>query len=175
VLDRIWQTKYFSIVLLEDWIRRTNDRQLRAGLETQLIDERRLIRLLSDEIRRLGGRPSTAQRDKPIARPFAVTEGLTSDLHRLCAYYRGIKAVTLYRCGQMMPLVDPAVALVLDRVARDDERHIRWADLRLNRLLTYDELRSANLLTGRIRSAMEAAWEKPWREVTRSQRVLSGR
>lgn len=175
VLDRLWQTKYLSIVLLEDWIRRTRDVETRAGLETQLIDERRHLHILSDELRRLGGRPSANQRDKPLGRPFAVTTALTADLHRFAAYYSGIKTVTLNRCYHLIPIVEVALSVALERIARDEERHIRWADIRLARLLTYDDIRTTNLLSGRIRAAMEAAWEKPWRELARVTRVVPHR
>lgn len=171
VLDRIWQSKYFSIVLLEDWIRRTRDVEIRAGLETQVIDERRHLHILGDEIRRAGGRPSATNRESPMGRPFAVTTALVSDLHRLCAYHRGIKTFTLNRCSHLIPAVATDLAIALDRIARDDERHIRWADIRLARLLTYDEIRATSLLTSRIRAAMEAVWEKPWRELTRHSRA----
>jgi hypothetical protein len=171
ILDRIWQTKYGSIVFLEDWLKRTRDIEIRSGLETQVIDERRHLRLLSDEIRRLGGRPTANQRERPISRPFVAATAMTSDVHRLCAYYRGIKAFTLNRYGHLIPAVEGQLAAVLDRIARDDERHIRWADIRLARLLDYDDIRPANLLTTRVRTAMESVWEKPWRELTTSRRV----
>jgi hypothetical protein len=83
--------------------------------------------------------------------------------------------MTLDRCGHLMLLVEPEVARVLERIMRDDERHVRWADIRIARLLSYEELRATNLLTGRVRASAESAWEKPWREVTRNQRSMTGR
>jgi hypothetical protein len=158
------------VVLLENWVRRTTDVELRAGLETQLIDDRRHLQMIGEELRRLGSRPSATKRDSPLSRAFTLTNGLPSDLYRLSAFHRGIKSFTLNRCGHLLPIVADETAVMLDRVTRDDEGHIRWAEIRLGRLLTFDDIRAASLLTSRIRVTLESAWEKAWRELNRGQR-----
>jgi hypothetical protein len=62
-----------------------------------------------------------------------------------------------------VPYVDRCLAEVLEALARDEERHIRWADVRLQRLLTHDKMRECNLLLGRVWHNLETAWGRQWR------------
>jgi hypothetical protein len=163
VLQRLWQTKLNGIKLIEDWIAETRDAEVVAGLTNQLIDERRHLRLVGDQIRRFGGRFHAIQSDG-IARAFAEAKANRADVQRLFAFHRGIKAFTLDRCSHLMPYVDAALAQTLERIAQEEERHIRWADLRLQRLLTHDKMRDCNLLLGRMQSTLESVWGRSWRQ-----------
>jgi hypothetical protein len=171
VLQRLYQTKLRSGLFLAQWLRDTHDAEIRAGLETQLADERRHARLLGDELRRLAPKLDLVGQSA-ASRPFSEFGELRSDLHKLCAFHRGVKAFTLNRCGHLTPLVEPRLSLLLDQIAREEERHIRWADIRLARLLTHEEMRACNLLMGRVWAILEAGWERTWRDLMRHQRDL---
>jgi hypothetical protein len=165
ILTRLWQTKLKSITALEKWLTKTADAEIKAGIQLQLIDERRHLRLLDEEIKRLGGRVA-AQVDH-VAQPFAVFLGQSSDLYRLNALYHGIKAFTLDRCSHLIPLVDQQLARVLDQISREEQRHIRWAEIRVARLLKDGDARECYLLTERLKRMLESAWSRPWLSLTR--------
>ncbi len=167
VLEYFCHTKARSLVFLDHWLKATKETDIRVGLTQQLVDERRHLRLLTEELRQRGVKFAVARKDARLTKLFDETGALSTDLHRICAYHRGIKAFTLNRCGHLIPVVEQRLASVLDQVARDEERHIRWADIRLARLLVHSEMRSSNLLMSRVWGMLEAAWEKPWRRVTR--------
>jgi rubrerythrin len=165
ILSRLWQTKLKSITALEKWLTKTVDAEIKAGIQLQLIDERRHLRLLDEEIKRLGGRVTTEMNQ--IAQPFAVFLAQSNDLYRLNALYRGIKAFTLDRCSHLIPLVDPQLARVLDQISREEQRHIRWAEIRVARLLKSGEARECYLLTERLKRMLESAWSRPRFSLTR--------
>jgi hypothetical protein len=167
LLEYFCQTKARSVEFLGCWLKETQETDVRVGLTQQLVDERRHLRLLTEELRQRGVKISAGRRDARLNRLFDETNTLNTDLHRICAYHRGIKAFTLNRCGALIPVVEERLAALLDQIARDEERHIRWADIRLARLLVHSEMRSANLLMSQVWAVLEAVWEKPWRRVTR--------
>ena len=167
VIEYFCQTKLRSVEFLDCWLKETRETDIRVGLTQQLVDERRHLRLLTEELKHRGVRSSLVRKDARLSRLFDETNTLNTDLHRICAYHRGIKAFTLNRCGHLIPVVEERLSTLLDQIARDEERHIRWADIRLARLLTHPEMRSANLLMSRVWALLEAVWEKPWRRVTR--------
>jgi uncharacterized ferritin-like protein (DUF455 family) len=175
VLQRLWQTKLSGIALLEKWRQETSDAEIRAGLQRQIIDERQHARLIGEQIRRLGGRIGSQVSRDGLARVFAEAEASREDVQRLMAFYRGVKAYTLDRCAHLMPYVDRALAQTLDLVSRDEERHMRWADVRLERLLTYEKMRECNLLLSRVWANLESAWGKQWRQLTVGFRRQAGR
>lgn len=166
VLQRLWHTKLSSIALLERWRSETSDTEIKAGLANQVIDERRHATMIGEQIRRLGGRILPLHRDA-MTRVFDDAQSAREDLYRLLAVYRGVKAYTVDRCGHLMPHVDAALGQVLDRLTLDEERHIRWADLRLERLLTHERMRECNLMMGKVWNGLEAAWERQWRNFSR--------
>jgi hypothetical protein len=165
ILQRLWQTKLNSIALLERWRSETQDTEIQAGLASQVIDERRHTTMIGEEIRRLGGRIGGQVGRDAVGRIFADAESNRDDVQRMFALYRGVKAYTVDRCSHLMPYVDTALAQTLDRLTRDEVRHIRWADVRLERLLTHDKMRECNLLLGRVWSSLEFAWGKQWRQL----------
>ena len=166
ILARVWQTKLRSVDLLEAWIARATDFEVKAGLNTQLADERRNLRLLGDEIRRRGGRQAATTLDQILNKPFAIVMTQPDDLSRVAAYHHGIKAYTALHCGRLMSFVDPGLARVLEQVMRDEERHLRWADIRLARMRAVNAGRHHDAVVRRIEEAMEAVWAKPWRRLT---------
>jgi hypothetical protein len=165
ILQRLWQTKLSSIALLEKWRSETKDSEIQAGLGNQIVDERRNATLIGEQIRRLGGRIGGAVTKDAVTRVFSEAEANHEDLQRMFAFYRGVKAYTVDRCSHMIPHVDAALAQMLDRLTRDEERHIRWADLRVERLLTHEKMRECNLLLGRVWSSLEVAWGRQWRQL----------
>jgi len=174
LLTRLWQTKLKSISVCEKWLGKTVDAEVKAGLQRQLIDERRHLRLIGDEIKRLGGSIATLARENRLGRPFAFVMTQSSDLHRLSAYHRGIKIFTLNRCGYLIPHVDINLARTLEQIILDEERHIRWADMRISRVLhsdtfsqvlNSDEVRQCKLLMEKVETMLEAAWPKPWLDI----------
>ena len=167
VLERLWTTKLNSIALIERWASQTGDMEIGAGLSLQLEDERRHLRLIGEQIRRLGGRFPARGADHHLARPFQEAEASSSDVSRLFAFYRGIKAFTIDRCGHLIPMVDGTLAQTLEGIAREEERHIRWADSKIQRLLTYDKMRECNILLGHMKTSLELGWERTWRQVQR--------
>src|SRR6185503_10351675 len=94
LLTRLWQTKFKSITIFEKWLSKTSDAEIRAGLQLQLVDERRHLHILSDEIKRLGGSIASQARDNVLVRPFAMVQAQPNDLFRLSAFHHGIKAFT---------------------------------------------------------------------------------
>ena len=47
ILARVWQTKLRSVDLLEEWIPKATDFEVKAGLTSHLADERRNLRPVS--------------------------------------------------------------------------------------------------------------------------------
>ena len=173
LLSRLWQTKLKSITALENWQAKTADAEIKAGLYLQLIDERRHLRILGDEIKRLGGKMANLALENLVTRPFMVFQAQPNDLMRLSAFHHGIKAFTVSRCSHLLPLVDVMLARTLEQISREEERHIRWADIRIARLETSEDTRQRQILTGRMQAMLEAAWSKPWRELTFPRRNFS--
>lgn len=164
ILGRLWETKRQSIALVEAWRAMTADAEIRAGLATHLVDERRHFRILSDEIKRRGGRPRPLE--YLLRRPFALALAQPKDVYRLSIFYRGIKAFTFQRCGHLIPVVDRPLACSLEQIAREEERHIRWAEIRLARLHDAQEKRRCSALVDQVESALDTVWSKPWRRLT---------
>ena len=169
VVEHLWQMKRSGVGLLERWISQTVDSDTRAGLGAQIGDERRHYRLMGEQAMRLGGRLPVRPQQEALTRLFAEIEALTADLDRLCAFHRGVKLFTVDRCSHLIPVVDESLAETLETLVHEDERHIRWAVTRLERLLTYETMRECNVTMGRVRTVLEAAWEQPW------QRLMRGR
>jgi hypothetical protein len=165
ILQRLWQTKLNSIALLESWRTETKDAEIQAGLAGQIIDERRHATMIGEQIRRLGGRIGGNATKDAASRVFSEATADREDVRRLFAIYRGVKAYTVNRCSHLMPYVDVALAQTLDHLTRDEERHIRWADMRLQRLLTHDRMRECNLLLNRVWAGLEVAWGRQWRQL----------
>lgn len=165
ILQRLWQTKLSTIALLESWRNETRDAEIQAGLGGQIVDERRHATMIGEQIRRLGGRIGGKETKDAASRVFSEARADREDVRRLFAMYRGVKAYTVDRCSHLMPYVDMALAQTLDHLTRDEERHIRWADLRLQRLLTHDKMRECNLLLNRVWSGLETAWGRQWRQL----------
>jgi rubrerythrin len=162
VLTRFWQIKLKSIDLIERWA--VKDSDIRAGIGAQLNDERRHLRLLADEIKRRGGRQPSAV-DHVVTKTFAMVQAQPSDLMKLCAYQRGIKAATNERCYRLMQWTDPAITQLLEGILRDEERHSRWADVRL-RQISGEDVRRCNAMLEKMTDAMEAVWSRPWRHLS---------
>ena len=166
ILQRLWHQKLSTIALIEKWTSETSDSEIRAGLANQLIDERTHARLVGEQIRRLGGRIGGRMPMDGVSRVFSDAISSRQDLFRLFALYRGVKSYTVDRCNHLMPFVDASLAQVLERLSRDDERHIRWADLRLQRLLTYETMRECTMRLSHIRTGLESAWDRQWRRLS---------
>jgi hypothetical protein len=165
ILQRLWQTKLSSIALLEKWGSETRDAEIQAGLANQIVDERRHATMIGEQIRRLGGRIGGQATRDAVSRIFSEAQADREDVRRMFAVYRGVKAYTVDRCSHLMPYVDAALAQTLDRLTRDEERHIRWADMRLQRLLTHEKMRECNLLLGRVWASLETGWGRQWRQL----------
>ena len=75
-------------------------------------------------------------------------------------------------CSRLIPLVDAGLGRVLEQITRDEERHIRWADIRLARILDEDERRACKQLMDRVGTMLDSVWPKPWLEIGR-RRVVS--
>ena len=166
VVQRLWRTKLKSITLLEKWLAKTPDLDVKAGLKTQLEDERRHLRMLGDEVARLGGRLQGSTLDKVLERPFAIIQAQASDAYKLSAFYHGIKAYTVERCGRMIPFVDQTLALTLEQISRDEQGHIRWAEIRLERVTDLHEQRQLEFLIDKMEKLLEAIWSKSWIKLT---------
>jgi hypothetical protein len=169
-----------SISICEKWLARTEDAEIKAGLQRQLIDERRHLRLIGEEIKRLGGSIATLARENHLGRPFALVLTQPNDLYRLSAFHRGIKVFTLNRCGYLIPHVDLKLARTLEQIILDEERHIRWADLRISRVLHSDtfsqvldsnEVRQCKQIMDKVEAMLEAAWPKPWLDLVHARFV----
>jgi rubrerythrin len=166
VLTRVWQIKLRSIELMERWYQTANDSEIRAGLSVQMADEWRHKRLLSDEIRRRTGRLPTAV-DHVVTKAFALVQAQPTDMMKVCAFYRGIKASTSQRYYKLLWSADIEMLDVLEQIIRDDERHLRWADLRLSGLSGKD-VAACNELLDKMAGLMRAVWLRPWRNMSHS-------
>lgn len=167
ILDRLWQTKIQSIALIDFWTQKSTDADLRSGLNMQLEDERRHLRLIGEEIRRLGGRISSERREGTVARAFGLIRSQANDLRRLCCYFRGIKLTTHSRTSQLVQVLEPFTGNLMGQIARDEERHIRWADIRIAHQMKASDIRECNSLVDRMDAMIDASWQKLWLEVVR--------
>jgi hypothetical protein len=166
VIQRLWRTKLKSITLLEKWLAKTSDLDIKSGLKMQLADERRHLRMLGEEVARLGGRLQGSTLDTVLDRPFAIIQAQTSDAYKLSAFYHGIKAHTVQRCGRMLPFVDQALAHTLEQISRDEQGHIRWAEIRLSRIEDIHEQRQLEFLMDKTERLLDAIWSKSWIRLT---------
>jgi len=166
VLTRLWQIKLRSTELMERWYQNATDIEVRAGLSTQITDEWRHKRLLSDEIRRRTGRLPTAV-DHVVTKAFTLVQAQPTDSMKVCAFYRGIKASTNQRYYKLLWSADIDLLDVLEQIIQDDERHLRWADSRLSGLSGKD-VAACNELLDKMSSIMRAVWLRPWRNMTHS-------
>lgn len=163
ILTRLWQIKLRSIDLMERWYQSAAETDIRAGLSSQVTDEWRHRRLLAEEIRRRTGRPPTAV-DHVVTKAFTLVQAQPTDAMKVCAFYRGIKASTNQRYYKLLWAADLDLLEVLEQIIQDDERHLRWADIRLQGM-SGDEVRSCNLLLAKMSKAMDAVWMRPWRSL----------
>jgi rubrerythrin len=172
ILTRLWQIKMRSIDLLDRWHETARDADVRAGIGAQISDERRHLRLLADELKRRSGRqPSTV--DHVVTKAFALVQAQPTDMLKVCAYYRGIKTATNQRFYKLLAYADLELLEVLERVLHDDERTLRWADIRL-RSLSAEDVRRCNALLLRMGDTMEAVWSRPWRHLSSSKLAYLG-
>ncbi len=163
ILTRLWQIKLRSIDLMERWYQTANDTEIKAGLSVQLTEEWRHRRLLSEELRRRNGRPTTAV-DPVVTKAFLMVEAQPKDVLKVCAFYRGIKASTNQRYYKLLWSADQNLLAVLEQIIQDDERCLRWADIRLARMSGEDVRRCTQLLA-RMSQVMRAVWLRPWRNL----------
>lgn len=168
-LDRLWQTKVQSINLINFWQAKTKDVDVRSGLNVQLEDERRHLRLIGEEIKRVGGRVSTERHEGAVGRAFGLIRSQPNDLRRLVTYYRGVKLATHNRTSQLVQHVEPATANLMHQISRDEERHIRWADIRISHQMKATDMRECNLLMDRMDGMVDAGWQKIWLEQVRNR------
>lgn len=164
-LQRLWQTKLNSISFLEDWIRETRDTDIRAGLTNQLVDERRHLRLIGEELRRRGAPVNGGPTKEQLSRPFMEVRVRRDDYLRLEAYYHGIKEFDIARCGQLVAAADGQLARVLDEMSQDEQRQVRWAEVRIRRLQRLEKAREANVVLGKVRNALESVWGRSFRNL----------
>ena len=175
ILARLWQTKVRSVELLEEWQRRAVDRDIKAGLKLQINDERRHQRILSDEIRRRGGRHGAVVVDQVLNKPFAIVKTQSDDIARVAAYYNGIKRFTATRCARLIPMVDRTFGHILQQIMQDEDRHLRWADIRLDRTMSPVLVRQYEPMMKLMEQAMDAVWTKPLRRMSLYNNADPGR
>lgn len=164
-LQHLWLSKVNGIALLESWLEDSQDSAVRSRLDLQLEDERRHARLLEEHLRRLGGQASRHLRGRVTLRPFREAQVQRSDLNRLVAYHRTVKTFLVNRCDILIASAEPPLRDVLERIAREDERHVRWADAKIERLLTLEAMRECNLLMHRVQAMIEDVWARPYRQL----------
>jgi hypothetical protein len=164
---RLWQVKQQSIDLLERWRGTARDSDIRAGIDAQMAYERRHLRLLADELKRRSGRqPSVI--DHVVTKTFLLVQSQPNDMLKACAYYLGVKAETKKRFYKLLGYADLQLLEVLEQIIQDDDRTLRWADLRLTGL-SGDDVRRCNALLDRIAAMTQAMWSRPWRHLSSSR------
>jgi hypothetical protein len=167
ILTRLWQIKLQSVDLLDRWHETARDSDIRAGIGAQQSEERRHTRLLGDELKRRSGRqPSTV--DHVVTKAFALVQAQPNDAMKACAFYRGIKTSTNQRSYKLLAHADLELLEALERIIHDDDRTLRWADLRL-RSLSAEDVRRCNELLHRMDETMQAVWSRPWRHLSPSR------
>lgn len=169
-LQRLWQTKLNSISFIESWARETRDSEIKTGLSNQLVDERRHLRLIGEQLRARNAPVNGGPNKESLTRPFMEVKTRRDDHLRLEGYYHGIKEFTVARCCQLMAVVDRPLAQVLDQIARDEQRQVVWAEVRIRRLTAGHRSREANVLLGKVRTALEFVWGRSFRNL----RLVSG-
>ena len=162
ILTRLWQIKLRSIDLMERWYQAASDTEIRAGLGVQLGDEWRHRRLLSEELRRRTGRP--LRRSIMSSPGLLLVQAQPTYALKVCAFYRGIKASTNQRYYKLLWSANPSLLAVLEQIIQDDERCLRWADMRLAGMSGEDVRRCTQLLS-RMSQVMRAVWLRPWRNL----------
>jgi hypothetical protein len=65
-------------------------------------------------------------------------------------------------------IIEPSTAGLMGQIARDEERHIRWADIRIAHQMTAAEMRECNSLIDRMDTMVDASWQKLWLDVVRT-------
>lgn len=168
IVARLWQSKLRSISLLEDWLPQVADFSIRAGLQAHLAEERRHQRLFGAEISRRNNRQTAAAAGTVLDKPFAIVREQTDDIARVKLFHQGIKASTVLYSARVMPYLDSSLARVLEQVTRDEERHIRWAEIRLASSETPKSSRELDPAMREMQAAMDAVWSRPWRRLTQS-------
>jgi hypothetical protein len=168
IVARLWQTKLRSINLLETWLPHSSDFGIRAGLQAHLAEERRHQRLIGAEISRRGDRQAAMVALTSLDKPFGLVREQTDELARVRLFHQGIKAPTVLYGQRCIPLVDPSLAHVLEQVTRDEERHIRWAEIRLRQEFKTKSVRNLDPVLIEVESAMEIFWSKPWQRLTQA-------
>jgi predicted CopG family antitoxin len=166
VLQRLWQTKRHNIRLLEDWLEETADSEIKAALPRQIVEERQHLRLIGEQIRALSGKIDSTGESEWLGYAFNIAGRGSTDLNRLVALYRGAKTYSVTRCRRLSGEVDKELEAVFVRIVLDEERQIRWAEMRIARLSSRDTERDANFVLERVHRALESAWERPWRRFT---------
>jgi hypothetical protein len=163
VVAGLWQTKLRSVRLLEGWLPQASDFGILAGLQAHLGEERRHQRILGMEVGRREGWWAAGSVGHMLDAPFEIVRAQTDDLERVRLFHHGIKAPTARYCERALALVDPALAQVLERIARDDRRHIRWAEIRL----AHEPFaREPDPLLAAIEAAVDAVWSRPLRRLS---------
>ena len=153
--------------MLEDWLPHTVDFGIRAGLQAHLAEERRHQRLIGAEVSRRGGRQAAILALTSLDRPFSLVREQNNELVRVRLFHQGIKSPTVYYSQRFIPLVDAPLAHVLEQVTRDEERHVRWAEIRLGQDRSSDG-RLIDPVLREVESAMVSVWSKPWQRLTQS-------
>jgi hypothetical protein len=166
VVQRLWRTKLKCIALAEQWLTETSDLEIKAGLKMQLNDERRHLRLLADQLKRLGGRLPGGEWDRMIARPLALIQAQEEESLKLAAYYNGLKAFMAGRCNRLIPLVDAPLARALEQIAGDEDGQVRWAGIRLARVKDLQQRREIDFMLRRMDRVLAAVWARTWLRLT---------
>jgi len=109
------------------------------------------------------GRPPTAV-DHVVTKAFLLVSAQPTDTLKVYAFYRGIKASTNQRYYKLLWSAEPNLLAVLEQIIQDDERCLRWADIRLAGM-SGEEVRRCTQLLSRMSQVMRAVWLRPWRNL----------
>jgi hypothetical protein len=169
IIARFWQTKLRSVSLLEDWIPKASDFGIRAGIQAHLAEERRHLRLLGTEITRRDGRRNAAAVGHMLDRPFDIVREQPEDCARVYLLHYGITASTVFYGERLQPLLDAAMARVIEQITRDEERHIRWAEIRLSQERARELTKHLDPVRDEIEVAMQALWSRPWQRLSNAR------
>lgn len=161
IISRLWQVKLRSVSLLEDWLPRTQDFNIRAGLQAHLAEERRHQRMLAAEIMRRGSRQAAMAVGTELDEPFTLVRDQTTDLGRMVLFHQGIKASCVVFALRVIPLVDSVFSPILEQILHDEQRHIRWADTRLSKDRHLLRREACDDALREVEAAMDSLWRRP--------------
>lgn len=130
LLEQLRCIKRLSIPFLERWAAESSDEQLKAGLATQLAQDRQILNALTGRLEAMGERPDDGYRDEHIEAVFRELGAAGDDMLRIAGFHRSLKQYLIARYNMLLALADPGTRDIIEDLNEDEERMQRWGESR---------------------------------------------